>query len=54
MIDVDGVSRSEYLRRALSHEPTDAGSAVAVSDLERFAERFADLGDAEVMRRAWT
>ena len=49
-----GVSRSEYVRRALSRERTDTESAVSVADLERFAERFADLDDADVMRTAWT
>ena len=49
-----GVSRSEYVRRALSRERSDTEEMISVSDLERFAERFADLGDAEVMRSAWT
>jgi hypothetical protein len=49
-----GVSRSEYLRRALSRERSDTEAMVSVVDLERFAKRFADLDDAEVMRRAWT
>jgi metal-responsive CopG/Arc/MetJ family transcriptional regulator len=49
-----GVSRSEYVRRALSRERSDTEATVSIADLERFAERFADLDDAEVMRRAWT
>jgi hypothetical protein len=49
-----GVSRSEYVRRALSRERSDTEATVSIADLERFAERFADLDDAEVMRSAWT
>lgn len=49
-----GVSRSEFARRALSRELRDTEETVSVSDLEGFAERFADLDDADVMRRAWT
>jgi hypothetical protein len=47
-----GVSRSEYLRRALARERT-APDAVTATDLQRFAYTFAELGDAEIMRRAW-
>jgi metal-responsive CopG/Arc/MetJ family transcriptional regulator len=47
-----GVSRSEYVRRALSRERSDTETDVSVADLERFAERFADLDDADVMRSA--
>lgn len=47
-----GLSRNEYLRRTLAREGT-APSAVTVSDLSRFAERFADLGDDQLMRDAW-
>lgn len=49
-----GVSRSEYVRRALSRERSNTEAAVSMADLERFAERFADLDDAAVMRDAWT
>ena len=49
-----GVSRSEYVRRALSRQRPDTEATVSVSDLEQFAERFADLDDGEVMGRAWT
>jgi hypothetical protein len=48
-----GLSRTEYLRRALSRERSDDVGVVTVEDLARFAEAFADLGDPEVMRRAW-
>jgi ribbon-helix-helix CopG family protein len=48
-----GLSRSEYLRRALTraaHRPAD----VTVEQLRRFATTFADLADDDVMRQAWT
>ncbi|HLM89324.1 MAG TPA: ribbon-helix-helix protein, CopG family [Streptosporangiaceae bacterium] len=47
-----GVSRSEYVRRRLAQD-TAAGSRVAVSDLARFADVFADLADPDVMAQAW-
>lgn len=49
-----GLSRSEYLRRALGRERNDPAATVSVVDLQRFAERFTDLDDDEVMRPAWT
>jgi hypothetical protein len=49
-----GLSRTEYLRRALARERAMTATAVTVDDLSRFAETFADLADEEVMRRAWT
>lgn len=56
-IDADaqrlGLSRSEYLRRALVRTATAAAGPVTVDDLSRFADTFADLADPEVMRRAW-
>lgn len=48
-----GLSRVEYLRRMLARERTVLGQGVAVEDLARFGEAFADLGDPDVMRRAW-
>ena len=49
-----GLSRSEYLRRRLAQ---DAASRPALSvspdDLARFADRFGNLADPEVMSRAW-
>jgi hypothetical protein len=47
-----GVSRTEYLRRALVRE-TAAAADVTVQDLSRFADSFAELADDESMRRAW-
>jgi len=49
-----GLSRTEYIRRTLSRERDDAGPDVEVGDLVAFADRFADLGDAEIMREAWS
>ncbi|HMG45067.1 MAG TPA: ribbon-helix-helix protein, CopG family [Acidimicrobiales bacterium] len=48
-----GVSRTEYLRRALAREGTGRDEDVSVRDLSRFAETFADLADDDVMRQAW-
>jgi hypothetical protein len=49
-----GVSRSEYLRRRLRQEAARPAVAVTADDLRRFAGRFEDLGDPELMRRAWS
>ena len=48
-----GLSRVEYLRRALARERAVLGQHVGVEDLARFGETFADLADSDVMRRAW-
>ena len=48
-----GVSRSEYVRRRLAQDAAVPGSSVEVSDLARLAELTADLGDPDVMARAW-
>jgi hypothetical protein len=48
-----GLSRTEYLRRALARERAASDREVTVADLTRAAETFADLADAEVMRHAW-
>lgn len=48
-----GLSRTEYLRRALARERADL-AAVTVEDLVRFAETTVDLLDDEAMARAWT
>jgi hypothetical protein len=49
-----GLSRTEYLRRRLHQEATRSAGRVTTADLQRFAARVADLGDPEVMRRAWS
>ena len=47
-----GISRTEYLRRALARERRPTG-LVTVSDLESFSERFSDLADQAVIDQAW-
>lgn len=51
-----GLSRAEYLRRALERERTPAPDAevVTASDLQRFADLASDLDDPDVMSGAWT
>jgi hypothetical protein len=48
-----GLSRTEYLRRALARERDVRPAEVTVADLAALAETFADLDDPEVMNRAW-
>lgn len=48
-----GLSRSEYVRRQLAQAATGTGQGVKAGDLRRFADTFTDLGNAEVMARAW-
>lgn len=48
-----GLSRSEYLRRALVREQATTGERVTVDDLAWFAAQFVDLTDEGVMRSAW-
>lgn len=45
-----GVTRAEYLRRVLAEQ---LGRALTREQLDRFAERTADLGNPEVMAAAW-
>lgn len=49
-----GLSRSEYIRRALAREGNDSAGDVSVDDLAVFADTFADLDDPEVIGRAWS
>ena len=49
-----GLSRTEYLRRALERERRRASSDVTVESLARFRKTFADLGDADLMGSAWS
>jgi hypothetical protein len=49
-----GVSRTEYLRRALARERHVTPDEVTAEALSRFAESFADLGDPEIMGQAWS
>lgn len=48
-----GLSRTEYLRRALARERGGDSGDVTVEDLARFSDTFADLDDTNVMDRAW-
>ncbi|MHB1593327.1 MAG: type II toxin-antitoxin system VapB family antitoxin [Streptosporangiaceae bacterium] len=48
-----GLSRSEYVRRRLAQDAASQTGPVTEEDLARFAGRFADLADADVMSRAW-
>ena len=48
-----GLSRTEYLRRRLVQDAHTAQLRVTIEDLRRFGEAFGDLGDDELMRKAW-
>ena len=48
-----GLSRNEYLRRRLEQDARRGTGSVTQADFERFVERFSDLADDELMRRAW-
>lgn len=48
------LSRTEYLRRRLHQEAARPSTPVTSGDLQRFASRFSDLEDPEVMRQAWS
>ena len=48
-----GLSRTEYLRRALVRERDISSGDVSVADLANFADTFADLGNSEIMVSAW-
>ncbi|WP_208027135.1 type II toxin-antitoxin system VapB family antitoxin [Rhabdothermincola sediminis] len=49
-----GLSRTEYLRRALERERVQDEGAVTVEQLERVASLARDLDDPEVMSGAWS
>ena len=48
-----GLSRTEYLRRALARERAEQSGDVNSEDLRQFAESFSDLADPEIMGQAW-
>ncbi|MGH2782831.1 MAG: type II toxin-antitoxin system VapB family antitoxin [Solirubrobacterales bacterium] len=48
------LSRTEYLRRRLHLEASRPSTPVTAADVQRFASRFSDLEDPEVMRQAWS
>lgn len=45
-----GLSRNEFLRRAVQREAHVGEATVTAADFEKFA----DLADAEVMKDAWS
>lgn len=49
-----GLSRVEYIRRALARERDTASRPTTVQDLAVLAERLGDLADPDVMRDAWS
>ena len=49
-----GLSRTEYLRRALERERAQASAPVTTDHFARLAERTADLDDPDVMADAWS
>lgn len=49
-----GLSRTEYLRRALERERLPEVAAVTVEQLQRVASLARDLDDPEVMSGAWS
>ena len=49
-----GLSRTEYLRRALERERVPEAAAVTVEQLRRVASLAQDLDDPEVMSGAWS
>lgn len=48
-----GISRTEYLRRALDRERVEGARTVSVDALEQMASMTEDLGDPDVMAGAW-
>jgi hypothetical protein len=48
-----GLSRTEYLRRHMLRVATSTEAQVTTESLQRFNQRFSDLGDPDVMRGAW-
>jgi len=48
-----GLSRTEYIRRRLAQDAHTTRLPVTVEDLRRFGKAFGDLGDDDLMRKAW-
>ena len=48
-----GVSSVEYIRRRLAADAATSSTQVSAEDLRKFSDKFADLGDQEVMDAAW-
>lgn len=49
-----GLSRTEYLRRALERERTQANGPVGIDQLAQVAALTQDLDDPDVMTDAWS
>lgn len=49
-----GLSRTEYLWRALTREGRSDTGELTLQSLQLLAERFVDLEDPEVIGRAWS
>jgi hypothetical protein len=49
-----GLSRTAYLRRTLEREGNESEAPVTLDRLARFATLAADLGDSDVMSKAWS
>lgn len=48
-----GLSRTEYLRRALERERTQANGPVDIDQLAKVAALTRDLDDPDIMSNAW-
>ncbi|MFA7265561.1 MAG: antitoxin [Candidatus Nanopelagicales bacterium] len=48
-----GLSRTESLRRQLTQVTAVGSGTTRPQDWANFGERFADLGDADIMDNAW-
>lgn len=51
---IAGLSRAEFLRRTIEQEANRDSAVVDVAHLDRFAALTIDLGDPDVMDRAWS
>ncbi len=49
-----GLSRTEYLRRALERERTQDSGPIGIEQLARIAALTKDLDDPDVMSNAWS
>lgn len=49
-----GLSRTEYLRRALARERTQANGPLGTDQLAQMAALIQDLDDPEIMTDAWS
>jgi hypothetical protein len=48
-----GLSRTEFVRRQLTQAAARSDEPVSAEDLSAFSTSFADLGNPDVMARAW-